>query len=71
MNRSLLAPKSYDEMFAPVMLKSGENSHYALGLFIASLDGHAEYEHTGEVSGFTAENMVFPADKLAITVLTN
>ncbi|HEY6444872.1 MAG TPA: serine hydrolase domain-containing protein [Acidobacteriaceae bacterium] len=71
MNRSLLAPKSYDEMFAPVMLKSGENSHYALGLFIASLNGHSEYEHTGEVSGFTAENMVFPADKLAITVLTN
>ncbi|MGC2637513.1 MAG: serine hydrolase domain-containing protein [Acidobacteriaceae bacterium] len=71
MNRSLLAPKSYDEMFAPVMLKSGENSHYALGLFIASLNGHAECEHTGEVSGFTAENMVFPADKLAITVLTN
>jgi len=71
MNRSLLAQKSYDEMFAPVMLKNGESSHYALGLFVRDLDGHAELEHSGEVSGFVSENMVFPNDKEAITVLTN
>ena len=28
-------------------------------------------EHSGEVSGFVAENMVFPDDKAAVTVLTN
>lgn len=71
MNRSLLAPKSYDEMFAPVMLKNGESSNYGLGLFIRDLDGHLELEHSGEVSGFVSENMVFPNDKAAITVLTN
>ena len=28
-------------------------------------------EHSGEVSGFTAENIVFPEDSVAVIVLTN
>jgi CubicO group peptidase (beta-lactamase class C family) len=71
MNRSLLSPKSYDEMFAPVMLKDGENSHYALGLFVRDMDGKLDYDHSGEVSGFVSENVVFPEEKSAIAVLTN
>lgn len=70
-NRSLLDQKSYDEMFAPVMLKSGENSHYALGMFVRDTNGKIAYEHSGEVSGFVSDNVVFPADKAAIAVLTN
>lgn len=71
MNRSLLEARSYDQMFAPVMLKDGTNSHYGLGVFVENLQGHRELEHDGEVSGFVSENMVFPNDKLAIVVLTN
>ena len=71
MNRSLLSQRSYNEMFAPVMLKNGESSHYGLGLFIRVVDGHPALEHSGEVSGFVSENVVFPNDKAAITVLTN
>lgn len=71
MDRALLAAKSYDELEAPVLLKDGTNSHYGLGLDVTSLDGHVELAHSGEVSGFVAENMVFPKDKLAIAVLTN
>jgi CubicO group peptidase (beta-lactamase class C family) len=71
MNRSLLDQKSYDEMFDPVILKDGENSHYALGLFIRDTNGNVAYEHSGEVSGFVSENVVFPTAKAAIAVLTN
>lgn len=71
MNRSLLNQKSYDEMFDPVMLKDGKSSHYALGLFVRDVAGHPAYEHSGEVSGFVSENVVFPNDKAAIAVLTN
>ncbi len=71
MDESLLEKKSYAEMEAPVMLKDGVSSHYGLGLFVQSLDGHKELEHTGEVSGFVSENMVFPKDKVAVVVLTN
>lgn len=71
MNRSLLSQESYDQMFAPVVLKNGDNSHYALGLFVRNVNGHLAYEHSGEVSGFVSENVVFPNDKAAIVVLTN
>src|SRR6478752_3313639 len=33
--------------------------------------GRFMVEHSGEVSGFTAENMVFPEDSAAVVVLTN
>ena len=71
MNRSLLQPKSYDELEKPVLLKDGTNTHYALGMDVRTLNGHEELEHGGEVSGFVAENIVFPQDKVAIAVLTN
>jgi D-alanyl-D-alanine carboxypeptidase len=71
MDRNLLAAQSYDELEAPVLLKDGTNTHYALGLDVGSLEGHAYLAHSGEVSGFVAENMVFPKDHVAIVVLTN
>ena len=71
MNRSLLAPKSYDELFNPVKLKDGTDTHYALGLSVRTAMGRTFYEHSGEVSGFVSDNVVFPEDKAAIAVLTN
>ena len=71
MDRSLLEQKSYDEFFHPVLLKDGTSSHYALGLFVGERDGHPFLAHSGEVSGFVSENVVYPQDKAAIVVLTN
>ena len=71
MNRSLLSPKSYDEMFTSVKLKDGTDSHYSLGLDVRDQSGHLLLEHSGEVMGFTSDNYVFPNDKVAIAVLTN
>ncbi len=71
MNRSLLSPGSYKEMFTSVKLKDGKDSQYGLGVFIETRDGHALLEHSGEVSGFVSENAVYPDDHAAITVLTN
>jgi D-alanyl-D-alanine carboxypeptidase len=71
MNRSLLQAQSYDLLETSVKLKDGTDTHYGLGLDVLMLSGHPELEHSGEVSGFVSENMVFPEDKLAIAVLTN
>jgi D-alanyl-D-alanine carboxypeptidase len=71
MNRSLLSPQSYKEMFTSVKLKDGSDTHYGLGVFIQTRDGHALWEHSGEVSGFVSENAVYPDDHAAIAVLTN
>jgi CubicO group peptidase (beta-lactamase class C family) len=73
-NQSLLSSASYKEMETPFMFKDGKPSTYGLGLHIPTLDshnGHRELEHSGEVGGYVAENIVLPDDKLAIVVLTN
>ncbi len=71
MNESLLQPASYKEMFTGVKLKDGEDTHYGLGVEISTRDGHLVISHSGEVSGFTSENMVLPQNKVAIAVFTN
>ncbi|WP_433982847.1 serine hydrolase [Tunturiibacter empetritectus] len=71
MNRTLLAPASYDEMFTEVKLKDGSGTHYGLGVQVSARDGHRVISHSGEVSGFVSQNSVFPDDKVAVTVLTN
>jgi hypothetical protein len=58
-------------MFTPVLLKNGDNTGYGLGVYLKKRDGHTMIEHSGEVSGFVSENVVFPGDRAAIVVLTN
>src|SRR5215208_4256593 len=67
----LLSPASYRELEREVVLNNGAGTGYALGLDVAMQGGRFMIEHSGEVSGFTAENMVFPEDSAAIVVLTN
>lgn len=70
-NESLLSPASYREMFRETTLNNGAPSAYGLGVFTEMSGGHFLIEHDGEVSGFTAENFVYPEDSAAIVVLTN
>lgn len=70
-NRSVLARASYDAMFHETTLKNGASSGYGLGVFTAMNGGRFFIEHNGEVSGFTAENFLFPDDSAAVIVLTN
>ena len=71
MNQTLLKPASYDAFETAVKLKSGKETRYGLGVSIFTRDGHRYIEHSGEVGGFVAENMILPDDKIAIAVLTN
>jgi D-alanyl-D-alanine carboxypeptidase len=71
MDRTLLTPASYDVMFTEVKLKDGKGTGYGLGVQVGEQGGHRFVSHSGEVSGFVAQNIVFPVDKAAVTVLTN
>jgi len=70
-NRSLLSAKSYAAQTTSVLLKSGRDTNYGLGLSVRTVHGRPELEHGGEVSGFISENRIFPDDRAAIAVLTN
>ena len=69
--QKLLKPESYCEFETEVLLKNGLGTRYGLGVDVSSEFGHRALSHGGEVSGFTAENMVFPDERVAVVVLTN
>jgi len=69
--QTLLKPDSYREMETDVLLKNGVGTQYGLGVDIDEIAGHRAVSHSGEVSGFTAQNVVYPDDGAAIAVLTN
>jgi D-alanyl-D-alanine carboxypeptidase len=71
LKRTLLSAASYDALATAVRLKSGAGTSYGLGVSVNEVAGRRQIEHTGEVSGFTAENIVLPDDNAAIVVLTN
>jgi D-alanyl-D-alanine carboxypeptidase len=69
--QKLLKPRSYDEFETEVRLKNGLGTQYGLGVDVSSQSDRRALAHGGEVSGFTAENIVFPDDRAAVVVLTN
>jgi D-alanyl-D-alanine carboxypeptidase len=69
--RSLLSPASYRALETEFVLTNGVGTGYGLGVRVGLDAGHRMISHTGEVSGFTASNRVFPDDSAAVVVLTN
>ena len=70
-DQSLLSPASYKQFETPFILQNGTDSRYGLGTFVRAFNHRRLLEHSGEVGGYVAENMVFPEDQIAIVVLTN
>jgi len=70
-DRQLLKPASYDEFETEVRLRNGLGTQYGLGVDVLTQVDRRALAHGGEVSGFTAENIVFPDDRAAVVVLTN
>ena len=65
------APDVRSEMERTVLLKNGTATGYGLGVDVGVSNGHRTIEHSGEMSGFVSENIVYPDDSLAVVVLTN
>jgi len=70
-DQKVLKPSSYKEFETEVLLKNGVGTSYGLGVDVTSESGRRMLAHSGEVSGFTSQNTVFPDDRVAIVVLTN
>jgi len=70
-NQTVLKPGSYAAMERETVLKNGLGTHYGLGVAVRNELGQRAIEHGGEVSGFTAQNLIFPDSRMAVVVLTN
>jgi CubicO group peptidase (beta-lactamase class C family) len=71
MDQKVLRPASYRQLEREVQLSNGMGTRYGLGVSLAMEGGHRAVSHGGEVSGFTAENVVFPDERVAVVALTN
>ncbi|HJQ24974.1 MAG TPA: serine hydrolase domain-containing protein [Blastocatellia bacterium] len=69
--QKVMKPSSYRELETEVLLKNGLGTQYGLGVGVSKVAGHRAIAHNGEVSGFSAENIVFPDERVAVVVLTN
>ena len=70
-DQKLMKPVSYRAFATEVLLNNGVGTQYALGVDVTNESGRRRLAHCGEVSGFTAENIVYPDDRVAIVALTN
>lgn len=71
MDRKLMNPGAYGELGTEVLLNNGVGTNYGLGMNVSMALNRRALSHGGEVSGFVAQNIVFPDDRAAVVVLTN
>jgi len=69
--RRLLSSSVYKELTTEVRLENGAGTHYGLGIDVGLESARRVLSHAGGVSGFTAENRVYPEENAALVVLTN
>ena len=55
----------------PVVLASGQPTHYGFGWFLDALEGHQRQRHEGDSIGFRTAIQRYPADRLTVVVLVN
>lgn len=70
LSRSVLTAAQWDKQesnFSPADV----TDKYGLGVHLDTVDGHARIEHGGALSGYLSANRVYPADKVAVSVLAS
>jgi CubicO group peptidase (beta-lactamase class C family) len=67
----LLKPAVLELMTAPVRLRNGAPTNYALGVAVSDTGGHPKLAHGGAVSGFVSLNTVWPDQGAAVVVFAN
>lgn len=70
-DRKILSSEDWATQETPVLLASGANPHYGLGVSIGDRDGAKTVEHGGEAVGFLSDNFVMPDKRFAVVALVN
>ncbi len=71
LNRSVLPADDWAAQETATKLADGTTTSYGLGVTVGTANGRRFVEHSGEAVGFLSENIVFPDEKVAVTVLVN
>jgi len=69
---TLLNPASRAALVTEARLTNGHGTGYALGLQVdRTANGHERWHHSGGMAGFISRNLLYPADGMALVVLSN
>lgn len=71
LHHQILSPASWQTMQSEYVLPNGQGSGYGMGFFLRVRDGRRIIDHSGEVNGFVSLNTLYPAQGVAISILTN
>ncbi|HZY62052.1 MAG TPA: serine hydrolase domain-containing protein [Edaphobacter sp.] len=71
LKRHVLKPSSWQIMESEFTLPDGTGTGYGMGFFLRVQNGRRTLAHGGELSGFTTQNTVFPAQDTAVAVIVN
>ncbi|SHH21100.1 serine hydrolase [Massilia sp. CF038] len=71
-NNTILSPASRALLTEEVVVPGGAETNYGLGIAVdVTPEGRARWSHGGGVAGFMSRNLVYPAEGLAIAILSN
>ena len=70
-DQSLLSKSGYQALERETMLNNGVGSHYGLGLDVGMKNEMRVIGHSGEISGFVSNDIIYPENRFAVAVLTN
>jgi CubicO group peptidase (beta-lactamase class C family) len=70
-SEKLLKRASWERIFTPYKLSSGQLSDFGFGWAISGFAGRTIASHTGGVPGFTAYALHMPADRVYVAILSN
>lgn len=71
LSNELLEPETVELLWTPVQLESGESTGKGLGWGFESLGGRSMIGHGGRSIGGTASLMIFPEQRLVVSVMVN
>ncbi|MEE4257228.1 MAG: serine hydrolase domain-containing protein [Bacteroidales bacterium] len=64
-------PPNFQTIWKSNKLNSGEETGYGLGMGTNSIEGKTYYYHPGMGDGMNSVNLIFPQEKISITVIRN
>jgi CubicO group peptidase (beta-lactamase class C family) len=67
----VVSPDTLEKAWTPVALDGGRKGAYGYGFMLVPYRGLREAGHGGDISGFNSYVAIYPAEKLAVVVLSN
>jgi hypothetical protein len=67
----IVPPAMLEKAWGPVVLNDGRKGAYGYGFMLIPYRGLREVGHGGDISGFNSYVALYPAEKLAVVVLSN